>query len=794
MSYYIGNDIDLGTIVGSGESVMLGRRDRARHTYLVGSTRTGKSKLLEGMCRQDLLNWSEDHCPMVVMDPDGNLFDNLMGYMAAENLTEWPVIPFDLRRNDLIVSYDLLRKRNGADPGVVCKNFAQAITHAWGQTNNFDTPLLASTLFSILMIAYERECTLVEALQIITDPSLRGLVTPNLESFVARITLENASGRGERGFHEMMQSMMLRINAFLTCQVLRATLCTKTGQTLDMAEVLEKGKILLVCLSTAGDRVAQEDAAALGSVLLTDLWSAARRRGKAEEGVRAPCYLYIDEFQNYLTPDIAFGLAEASGYGIHMTMAHQYPSQLPDRARELGTMILNAVLGTAKNKIVFQVEHPDDLEKLALVMGRQAIDLNKVKQEIWSTKVVRYDLKYLPAYSIGTSEGTTTTEQWGTSKQFGYMATNSWSDTESAQEARAIANGTSDGTTMASGEHDAETRAAGDAAGTTKGHGRSRVDTASESAGRNWNDGQSSGTGRSSGNAKNQEESLRFGSIDEDVQEKLHSGKGGDINPTEIEALKRQRSLDYTLSEGKVENENENSINQSSSSKGGNEAKSASRALGESDNETASAVHTSSLARSKGRDNSLARQRSRNHTETVTQAHLSAHTDGGSETYSEIIGENHLLGEAKSKTASSSISWQPMLLPVFDKELSSREFESVKDQFFRFEQFLDAQPDRHCLVRLSSNRIPQKLSTSTIDPSLTTDQYRQKFTQRWTQKLPFVTTMGAAEYELSGRIVALREKLRKTEANGEPTETRRKIVPPSTQITANDVRKKLPNL
>jgi len=781
MSYYIGNDIDLGTIVGFGESVMLGRRDRARHTYLVGSTRTGKSKLLEGMCRQDLLNWSEDHCPMVVMDPDGNLFDNLMGYMAAENLTEWPVIPFDLRRNDLIVSYDLLRKRNGADPGVVCKNFAQAITHAWGQTNDFDTPLLASTLFSILMIAYERECTLVEALQIITDPSLRRLVTPNLESFVARITLENASGRGERGFHEMMQSMMLRINAFLTCQVLRATLCTKTGQTLDMTEVLEKGKILLVCLSTAGDHVAQEDAAALGSVLLTDLWSAARRRGKAEEGVRAPCYLYIDEFQNYLTPDIAFGLAEASGYGIHMTMAHQYPSQLPDRARELGTMILNAVLGTAKNKIVFQVEHPDDLQKLALVMGRQAIDLNKVKQEIWSTKVVRYDLKYLPAYSIGTSEGTTTNEQWGTSKELGYTNTTSWSDTETDSGARAIADGTIEGSTIASGENDTETIMAGNAAGTAKEHGRSRTDTASESAGRSWNDAQSSGSGGSSGNAKNQEESLRFGSIDEDVQEKLHSGRGGDLNPTEIEALKRRRSLDYTLSEGKVENENENWTNQGSSSKGGNEEESASRALGESDSESSSDVHTSSLARSKGKNNSLARQRSRNHTEVLTQTHSSAHTDAGSEAYSEIIGEHHSCGEAKTKTESSGISWQPMLIPVFGKELSSREFESVKDQFFRFEQFLDAQPDRHCLVRLSSNRIPQKLFTSTIKPALTSDEFRLKFTLRWTQKLPFVVTMETADQQMRERNAGLRDKLRKTEANGEPTEARRRIAPPPNQ-------------
>ena len=38
-----------------------------------------------------------------------------MGYAAAEGLKEWPIIPFDLRRDDLIVSYDLLKKRNNGE-------------------------------------------------------------------------------------------------------------------------------------------------------------------------------------------------------------------------------------------------------------------------------------------------------------------------------------------------------------------------------------------------------------------------------------------------------------------------------------------------------------------------------------------------------------------------------------------------------------------------------------------------------------------------------------------------------
>jgi hypothetical protein len=132
MRHYPGNDLDLGTVVGLKDPVRLTRRDRARHTYMVGATRTGKTKLMEGMARQDLLAWPNDHCPMVVLDPHGTFFDSLIEYIAANNLHRLPVVPIDLRRNDLVVSYNLLRRREGADAGVIVRGFVQAILHAWG--------------------------------------------------------------------------------------------------------------------------------------------------------------------------------------------------------------------------------------------------------------------------------------------------------------------------------------------------------------------------------------------------------------------------------------------------------------------------------------------------------------------------------------------------------------------------------------------------------------------------------------------------------------------------------------
>ena len=135
-----GNDLDLGTLCTSGKRLGFSRRDRGRHLFVVGSTRTGKTKALEGLVRQDILAWPSYRCPLVVIDPHGTLYDGLIGFAAAHDLRRWPIIPLDLRRGDVVVAYNLLRRREGADPAVICRGFVEAILHAWGQASSNETP------------------------------------------------------------------------------------------------------------------------------------------------------------------------------------------------------------------------------------------------------------------------------------------------------------------------------------------------------------------------------------------------------------------------------------------------------------------------------------------------------------------------------------------------------------------------------------------------------------------------------------------------------------------------------
>ncbi|MGB2110710.1 MAG: TraM recognition domain-containing protein [Patescibacteria group bacterium] len=55
---------------------------------------------------------------------------------------------------------------------------------------------------------------------------------------------------------------------------------------------------------------------------------AAMRRQNIAKDDRSDFYMYIDEFQNYITPAIESILSEARKYRLGLVLAHQYLGQL----------------------------------------------------------------------------------------------------------------------------------------------------------------------------------------------------------------------------------------------------------------------------------------------------------------------------------------------------------------------------------------------------------------------------------------------------------------------------------
>ena len=85
-----GNDLILGKLPGRADSLGLSRTERDKHLYVCGGTGTGKSKFLENLIRQDIRNWSKSKCGVLLLDPHGNLYDNLINWLAWRNGHNFP--------------------------------------------------------------------------------------------------------------------------------------------------------------------------------------------------------------------------------------------------------------------------------------------------------------------------------------------------------------------------------------------------------------------------------------------------------------------------------------------------------------------------------------------------------------------------------------------------------------------------------------------------------------------------------------------------------------------------------
>jgi hypothetical protein len=101
-------------------------------------------------------------------------------------------------------------------------------------------------------------------------------------------------------------------------------------------------------------------------IIVSKIQTAAMQRQRMEKGERRDFYLYIDEFQNYVTPSIESILSEARKYRLGLILAHQYLGQLEksDALTKSSLNLKNAIFGNVGSVMSYKVG-PEDGEFMA---------------------------------------------------------------------------------------------------------------------------------------------------------------------------------------------------------------------------------------------------------------------------------------------------------------------------------------------------------------------------------------------------------------------------------------------
>jgi hypothetical protein len=186
-------------------------------------------------------------------------------------------------------------------------------------------------------------------------------------------------------FHksEMLGYLISKVGRFVENTMMRNIIGQqKSG--FNLRDIMDKKKILIVNLSKG--KTGEVNASLLGLIIVAKLQMAALGRADMSEESRSDFYLYIDEFQNFVTDSIATILSEARKYKLDLILAHQYMGQL---VKDQKTEVRDAVLGNVGTMFVSRVGAEDieilEKEYKPIFSGYDLINAEKFT---WYTKMI----------------------------------------------------------------------------------------------------------------------------------------------------------------------------------------------------------------------------------------------------------------------------------------------------------------------------------------------------------------------------------------------------------------------
>ncbi|MFA6215273.1 MAG: type IV secretion system DNA-binding domain-containing protein [Patescibacteria group bacterium] len=351
---------------GVKNNVYLRPDDRRRHLYTIGMTGTGKSVLMANLAIQDI-RAGRGVC---VIDPHGSLVESILPNIPKERLEE--VIYFNPSDTERPIGLNMLEAERPEQEDFVIQEMI-AIFYKLVTDPSMIGPMFEHNMRNgmlTLMADKVHPGTIAEIPRIFTDREFQKYKLTKVTDPIVRSFWEQEMAKTS-DFHksEMLGYLISKVGRFIENAMIRNIIGqTKSG--FNFREVMDKEKILLVNL--AKGTTGEVNSNLLGLIIVAKLQMAALSRTDMPEEQRRDFYLYIDEFQNFITDSIATILAEARKYKLNLILAHQYLGQLTEASgmegKSYGNKIKDAIFGNVGTLVSFRIG-VEDTEVVAKQMS-----------------------------------------------------------------------------------------------------------------------------------------------------------------------------------------------------------------------------------------------------------------------------------------------------------------------------------------------------------------------------------------------------------------------------------------
>jgi hypothetical protein len=365
--------------------VYMKRKDRSRHHYIIWKSGWGKSVLLGFLARQDARN-GDGFC---VIDPHGDLVEDILSYIPASRAKD--VIYFDAGNESRPIGLNLYNINSYNEADRVVNDATEMFLKMFGP-EVFGPRLQEYFKFWSLTLLEDLEdgATLLDIPRLFTDEVFREYKTSKVKNPMVRNFWDRTyASIGEREKAEIIPYLTAKFVSFTTNSLIR-NIIWQTKSVFNFRKIMDEGKILLVNLSKG--KIGELNTQLLGMIIVSQISNGAMSRADIPEDKRKDFYLYVDEFQNFVTNTFADILSEARKYHLSLIMAHQYIAQLDwGASNNIGETsggkksVKDAVFGNVGSIQSFKVGAPD-----AEFLEKEYVPVLSAQDIIWISNYKTY--------------------------------------------------------------------------------------------------------------------------------------------------------------------------------------------------------------------------------------------------------------------------------------------------------------------------------------------------------------------------------------------------------------------
>lgn len=330
------------TFRGISKPVFMGMDDRRRHMYIIGKTGTGKSEFLKDMIMQDIRNGQG----LAVVDPHGDLVEDILPMIPTQRAED--VILFDPADLQRPMGLNMLEAHSEEQKHFVVTSIIGLMYKLFdpNKTGIIGPRFEHAVRNAMLTVMYEEGTTFIEVVRALTDQTYVQELLPKVQDpIIRRYWTDQIAQTSDFHKSEVLDYIVSKFGRFVTNKMIR-NIIGQSVPAFNFRQVMDEGKILLMNLSKG--RIGEENSNFLGLILVPKILVAAMSRQDMPKDQRRDFFLYVDEFQNFATPDFAQILSEARKYKLNLVVANQFIGQMEEEVK-------NAIFGNVGTIASFRV-------------------------------------------------------------------------------------------------------------------------------------------------------------------------------------------------------------------------------------------------------------------------------------------------------------------------------------------------------------------------------------------------------------------------------------------------------